>query len=49
MEAPVYVHPDPVTLFILDTDASGTGLGGVLTQKFPELEEDRVTPTSVVH
>ena len=40
-EAPVLVYPDPATLFILDTDASGTGIGGVLSQKVPE-EEERV-------
>ena len=34
------VYPDPVTLFILDTDTSGTGIGGVLFQKYPE--EERV-------
>ena len=35
------VYPDPATLFILDTDASGTGIGGVLSQKVTE-EEERV-------
>ena len=39
-ETPVLVYPDPATLFILDTDASGTGIGGVLSQKC--LEEERV-------
>ena len=34
------VYPDPAALFILDTDASGTGIGGVLSQKC--LEEERV-------
>ena len=39
-ETPVLVYPDPAALFILDTDASGTGIGGVLSQKC--LEEERV-------
>ena len=40
-ETPVLVYPDPTTLFILDSDASGTSIGGVLSQKCPE-EEERV-------
>ena len=39
-ETPVLVNPDPAGLFILDTDASGTGFEGVLSQKCPE--EERV-------
>ena len=40
-EAPVLVYPDPYPSFILDTDASGTGIRSVLSQKVPE-EEERV-------
>ena len=35
VSAPVLVHPDPELQFVVEVDASDTGLGGVLSQRSP--------------
>ena len=37
-EAPILAHPDHNRDFILTTDASVTGFGAILSQRFPEGE-----------
>ena len=41
-EAPVLAYLDCSALFILDTDASGTGIGAVLSQRFPPEDQEKV-------
>ena len=41
-ETPILTYPDSNALFILDTDASGTGIGAVLSQRHPAEEQERV-------
>ena len=38
-EPPVLVYPEPHGLFILDADASNTGVGAVLSQQLPDNQE----------
>ena len=42
MNLPILAYPDPNCMFILDTDASTFGIGGVLSQKHPVDKQERV-------
>ena len=46
LTAPVLAYPDMDRPFLLDTDASGTGIGGVLSQVQPDGEERPVAYAS---
>ena len=46
LTAPVLAYPDMDRQFLLDTDASGTGIGGVLSQVQPDGEERPVAYAS---
>ena len=41
-EAPILSYPSLDALFVLDTDASSTGIGAVLSQQFPGEEQEKV-------
>ena len=41
MESPVLAYPEPHSLFVFDTDASGTGIGAVLSQQLPPGNQEK--------